>query len=69
MDGQILDEVFAALLRNRPDLDPAKLDRTRTLMGSAVRDWKITGADASFLRSMADRPVGHVPSLAWEGDG
>lgn len=40
---QILDEMFAALLRQRPDLDPAKLQRTRTLMGTAVRDWKVTG--------------------------
>jgi hypothetical protein len=37
---QILDEMFAALRRARPDLDPAKLDRTRTLMATAVRDWK-----------------------------
>ncbi len=39
---EILDEMFGALTRDRPDLDPAKLDRTRTLMGTAVRDWKIT---------------------------
>ena len=32
---QILDEMFAVLKRDRPDLDPAKLDRTRTLMGTA----------------------------------
>ena len=39
---QILDEMFGALQRDRPDLDPAKLDRTRILMGTAVRDWKVT---------------------------
>jgi predicted nucleic acid-binding protein len=39
---QILDEMFAALKRGRPDLDPARLDRTRALMGTAVRDWKVT---------------------------
>ncbi|MBM2616800.1 hypothetical protein JIG36_14655 [Actinoplanes sp. LDG1-06] len=39
----ILNEMFAALRRQRPDLDPAKLDRTRQLMGTAVRDWKVTG--------------------------
>jgi hypothetical protein len=37
-----LDEMFNALKRSRPDLDPVKLDRTRTLMGTAVRDWKVT---------------------------
>ena len=35
--------MFAALKRDRPDLDPERLDRTRTLMGTAVRDWKVTG--------------------------
>jgi hypothetical protein len=34
--------MFGALKRNRPNLDPAKLDRTRTLMATAVRDWKVT---------------------------
>jgi hypothetical protein len=32
---QILDEMFTALKRNRPDLHPTKLDRTRTLMAAA----------------------------------
>jgi predicted nucleic acid-binding protein len=41
-DG-ILDEMFAALHRHRPDLDQHKLDRTRALMATAVRDWKISG--------------------------
>lgn len=39
---QILDEMFAALRRDRPDLEPGKLDRTRSLMTTAVRDWKIS---------------------------
>jgi len=39
----ILDEMFGALRRQRPDLDNSRLDRTRELMGRAVRDWKITG--------------------------
>lgn len=38
---RILDEVFTSLRRNRPGLDPAKLNRTRILMGQAVRDWRI----------------------------
>lgn len=37
----ILDEMFAALKRDRPDLVPTKLDRTRALMTTAVRDWKV----------------------------
>jgi hypothetical protein len=57
----ILDEMFAALKRDRPDLDPAKLDRTRTLMGTAVRDWKITGheplIDSLKLPDSDDRHV------------
>jgi hypothetical protein len=40
---QILDEVFESLRRQRPDLDPDRLDRTRRLMGTAVRDWKVAG--------------------------
>lgn len=35
---QILDEVFRNLTANRPDLDPARLDRTRELMNRSVRD-------------------------------
>jgi predicted nucleic acid-binding protein len=38
----ILDEMFDALRRQRPDLDSLRLGRTRELMGRAVRDWKIT---------------------------
>lgn len=43
---QILDEMFAALRRNRPELEPEKLDRTRSLMASAVRDWRVTGYES-----------------------
>jgi hypothetical protein len=43
---QILDEMFAALARRRPDLDPGRLARTRALMGTAVRDWKVVGYEA-----------------------
>jgi predicted nucleic acid-binding protein len=34
----ILDETFRNLKQNRPDVDPAKLDRTRELMCAAVPD-------------------------------
>ncbi|MGA6162807.1 PIN domain-containing protein [Amycolatopsis magusensis] len=40
---RILDEVFGNLAENRPDLDPAQLDRTRKLMVTAVRDCLVTG--------------------------
>ena len=43
---QILDEMSAALRRNHPDLDPTRLDRTRSLMATAVRDWKVTGYES-----------------------
>jgi len=39
---RILDETFGALRREHPELDQARLDRTRALMGTAVRDWKVT---------------------------
>jgi predicted nucleic acid-binding protein len=39
----ILDEVFDSLTKNRPDLDPAKLSRTRDLMAAAIRDVLVTG--------------------------
>lgn len=40
---RILDEVFRNLRTNRPDLDPARLDRTRHLMGQAIRDVTVSG--------------------------
>jgi predicted nucleic acid-binding protein len=39
----ILDEVFGSLTKNRPDLDPAKLARTRDLMSGAIRDVHVVG--------------------------
>lgn len=39
---QILDEVFRNLRTNRPDLDPARLDRTLRLMNEAIRDVTVT---------------------------
>jgi len=40
---QILDEVLRNLKKNRPDLSPARLDRTRELMNGAIRDVLVTG--------------------------
>jgi len=57
----ILDEMFAALRRQRPDLDSSKLDRTRALMAAAVRDWKVSGyedlVDSLKLPDPNDRHV------------
>lgn len=39
----VLDEVFQHLLENRPDLDPVRLDRTRMLMNTAIRDVLVEG--------------------------
>ena len=41
--NRILDEVFRNLRANRPDLDPARLGRTRRLMNDAIRDVTVTG--------------------------
>lgn len=58
---RILDETFGNLKRNRPDLDPAKLDRTRVLMNAAVRDSLVTGyeplIDGLELPDPGDRHV------------
>ncbi|MEU4386302.1 PIN domain-containing protein [Promicromonospora sp. NPDC023805] len=40
---RILDETFRNLKEDRPDLDPARLDRTRTLMNGAINDVLVTG--------------------------
>ncbi|WP_183066600.1 PIN domain-containing protein [Streptomyces sp. gCLA4] len=51
---RILDEVFANLQANRPELDPARLTRTRELMVRAVRDCLIKDYEA--LESALDLP-------------
>ncbi|HEX6756037.1 MAG TPA: PIN domain-containing protein, partial [Mycobacteriales bacterium] len=40
---RILDEVFLSLRKNRPDLEPERLNRTRSLMVRAVRDCMVKG--------------------------
>jgi predicted nucleic acid-binding protein len=50
----ILDETFRNIAKNLPDLDPAKLDRTRQLMNRAVRDVLVTGYEP--LIEMLDLP-------------
>lgn len=39
---QILNEIFRSLGRNRPDLNPLRVQRTRQLMTTAVRDCLVT---------------------------
>ena len=39
----IIEEVFGNLRANRPDLDPARLERTRRLMNDAIRDATVAG--------------------------
>lgn len=39
----ILDECFRNILKNRPDLQPGALDRTRALMKQAVPDCLVSG--------------------------
>ena len=39
----IIEEVFGNLRANRPDLNPARLDRTRRLMNDAIRDVTVAG--------------------------
>lgn len=40
---RILDEMVSSILRRRPDLDAARLARTRQLMCEAIRDCLVTG--------------------------
>lgn len=58
---EILDEVFRSLSKSRPDLDPERLARTRTLMNEAIRDVLVTGyeplVDVLDLPDLDDRHV------------
>src|SRR2546430_3319191 len=62
---QILDEVFDSLQKDRPDLEPAKLDRTRVLMIRAVRDCLVTGYEPLIPSvSLPDPDDRHVVAAA-----
>ncbi|QKW54648.1 PIN domain-containing protein [Streptomyces buecherae] len=56
-----LDETFRNLKRNRPDVGPYKLDRTRELMADAIRDVLVKGyeplIDVIDLPDPGDRHV------------
>lgn len=44
VDGRILDECFASIIEDRPNLE-GKLGRTRTLMEKAIPDALVTGCE------------------------
>jgi len=66
---QILDEAFRNIRSNRPDLDPARLNRTRELMNSALRDVVVSGYEHRIndviLPDPSDR---HVVAAAIHAD-
>lgn len=51
---KIHDEWIGAILRTKPNIDRTKLERTRTLMDSAVRDCIVTGYE--YLIPTIDLP-------------
>jgi predicted nucleic acid-binding protein len=62
---EILDEAMEAIARNRPDIDPARLARTRQLMVDAVPDCIVRGYEPLMegLR-MSDPDDRHVLAAA-----
>jgi predicted nucleic acid-binding protein len=61
----ILDETFRNLQRNRPDLDPERLRRTRDLMGRAIRDVLVVGHEPLIdVVQLPDRGDRHVLAAA-----
>lgn len=62
---KILDETFRNLQTNRPDLDPARLQRTRALMIGALPDLIVTGYEARIDQlTLPDRDDRHVLAAA-----
>lgn len=62
----ILDEVFRNLRRDRPELDPARLDTTRRRMNAAVLDAVVPADQVSLARagSLPDPDDAHVVATA-----
>ena len=62
---RILDEVFFKLLENRPDLDHAKLARTRELMNASIRDVLVEGYEPLIAAvTLPDPDDRHVVAAA-----
>jgi predicted nucleic acid-binding protein len=63
--NEILDEMVAALSRNRPDIPPARLGRLRDLMNAAVRDCLVSGYEPLIEgRKLPDSKDRHVLAAA-----
>jgi predicted nucleic acid-binding protein len=62
---QILDECFEAILRDRPDLKPESLERTRLLMREAIPDCMVSGHENLIDGlTLPDRDDRHVLAAA-----
>ena len=62
---RILNEVFANLYLNRPDIDRQKLDRTRVLMNQSIRDVLVTGFEPlEAILQLPDHDDRHVLAAA-----
>ena len=65
----ILDECFRNIIRDRPDLSPAALQRTRSLMEASVRDANIAGYEHRIDEvELPDADDRHVVAAAFHGD-
>jgi hypothetical protein len=65
---RILDECFDSILRQRKDLDPSALGRTRDLMNAAVPDCLVTGyEDLIGALDLPDPDDCHVLAAAIRG--
>src|ERR1700733_12269401 len=64
----IHDEWMRSILRDRPSINPADLERTRTLMDASVRDCIITGYDTLISSlTLPDPDDRHVLAAAIVG--
>lgn len=62
---EILDECFASIVRQRPDLDPRALERTRRLINEAVPDCLVSGYENLVAGlSLPDADDRHVLAVA-----